>query len=196
MADPAIRYSKLMSIDPLKEYESLPEGTRAELFRGTIYDMARPGIIHQRIVLSLARKIGEYIDEHQGKCEVVIAPFDVHMQKRDDGYENDTIVQPDVFVVCDPSRFSENRLEGSPDWIIEVVSPGNQDHDYFDKLALYRESGVREYWIVDPVHGRVLVYFFDNDDMDHDPVTIYGIRDTVKANIYDDLYVDFSAIPF
>ena len=135
------------------EMEALPEGTRAELIDGVIYDMAAPTIAHQRISSFLTWKIRDYIYSGNGKCEVFAAPFDVQLDK--DDY---TLVQPDISVICDKTKLTDRGCSGAPDFIIEVVSPSSRKHDYSIKNTLYSQNGVREYWIVDPAKERTTIY--------------------------------------
>ena len=169
----------------IEDIYSLPEGTRAELIDGRIYYMAPPSRTHQRVSGELYRKIGNYIEKKGGSCEVYAAPFAVFLDKDETNY-----VEPDLSVICDGSKLDDKGCHGAPDWIIEIVSPGNPGHDYLTKLLKYQEAGVREYWIVDPGKKWITVYFFEGD--------IWGERyqfsDTVPANIYDDLSIDFSQI--
>lgn len=161
---------------------SLPEGQRAELIDGVIYNMSTPSRIHQRMVFSLARKIADYIDSKKGDCEVDIAPFAVFLNK-----DNKTYVEPDISVICDKNKLDERGCNGAPDWIIEIVSPSSRKMDYMIKLFKYRSAGVREYWIVDPAKDRIIVYNFEADD-----ILEYTFIDKVKSGIYEGLEIDFS----
>ena len=163
---------------------NLPDGQRAELIDGQIYYMAPPSRRHQRIILSLSRQIADYIDAKNGTCEVDIAPFAVFLNE-----DAKTYVEPDISVICDSDKLTDQGCKGAPDWIIEIVSPGSRKMDYFTKLFKYRTAGVREYWIVDPIKNFVIVYNFDKSDSEQ-----YTFADTIKAGIYDDLYIDFSTI--
>ena len=87
----------------------------------------------------------------------------------------------------DPDKLNDRGCNGAPDWIIEIVSPGSRQMDYFTKLFKYRNSDVREYWIVDPIKNLILVYNFENSTSDQ-----YTFADIVKAGIYDDFSIDFS----
>ena len=91
-------------------------------------------------------------------------------------------------IVCDRDKLDGKRCNGAPDFIIEIVSPGNPSDDYIRKLYYYKNYGVREYWIVDPAKNLILVYNFDASDSEQ-----YTFADTVKAGIYEDLYIDFSS---
>lgn len=168
---------------------ALPEGERAELIDGQIYYMAPPSTTHQRLLSFLHLEIASYIRNHEGACEVFPAPFAVFLQPENPKYEKDYL-EPDLSVICDPNKVDDKGCQGAPDWVIEIVSPGSRRQDYYTKLSLYRSAGVREYWIVDPSKKAVIVY-----DMEHDegPV-IYTFNDQLKANIYDDLWIDFKKL--
>ena len=168
----------------VEDIYALPEGTRAELIDGQIYYMAPPSRRHQNLLFSISRVIADYIDQKGGSCEVDIAPFAVFLNENDKNY-----VEPDIAVICDTSKLNDRGCSGAPDWIIEIVSPASRKMDYFTKLFKYRTAGVREYWIVDPLKNLILIYNFDTSDSEQ-----YIFADTVKAGIYEDLYLDFSRI--
>ena len=159
----------------IEDFYRLPEGTRAELIDGVIYDMApSPLRIHQKISFKLSQNIGNFIDDNKGKCEVYTAPFDVKLS-------NNTVVIPDISVICDPSKLTEKGCTGAPDWVIEITS-SNEVHDYVTKLNLYQFYGVKEYWIVDPKRECVTVYHF-GDDFD---MKKYDFTETIPVWIYKD----------
>lgn len=170
----------------IEDMESLPEGTRAELIDGIIIYNTAPTIAHQRIVSFLTRKIGNYIESNHGKCEVFPSPFDVQLSA-DDKYN---LFQPDVTVVCDPSKLnSGKRCIGAPDWVIEVVSPSTKAQDYMIKLNKYQRAGVREYWIVDPEKKRIMQHYFEKG--------IWNERyfnQSVEVGIYPNFEIDFSLL--
>ena len=150
----------------------LPENVLTELIDGQIVNMASPSIIHQTIVTEVATEINIYIRKNKGKCSVKVAPTDVQIDDRN-------VVIPDIFIACNPDKFDKQKYNGSPDFIIEVVS-GNYKDDYVRKLALYEKSGVREYWIVDPKKERVVVYFFEETDC----INIFTFNDDIPVGIY------------
>lgn len=169
------------------DYYSLPENVRAELIDGQlIYNQAAPARIHQTILSELHLTIGAYLKSKGGSCRVYPAPFAVKLKSG-----RQTIVEPDISVVCDHSKLTAHGCTGAPDWIIEIVSPSTSSHDYILKLNLYADAGVREYWIVDPRSERILVYFLEQTDFE---VKTYTFQDTVKVNIYQDLFIDFSKL--
>ena len=140
----------------LNDIYALSDGQRAELIDGKIYYMAPPNTRHQRLVHFFDREIGNYIQDNQGECEVFPAPFAVFLNKDDINY-----VEPDLSVICDKHKISDKGCHGAPDWVVEIVSPGNKPMDYFTKLFKYRTAGVREYWIVDPTRELITVYRFE-----------------------------------
>ena len=169
----------------LEEYEALPENTRAEVFDGVLYNMSSPSQTHQTLLTELLVLIRNYIKEKKGKCTVFPAPFDVKL--------NDsplTIVQPDIMIVCDKNKLDGKRCNGAPDFIIEIVSPGNPSDDYIKKLYYYKTYGVREYWIVDPQRKSVTVNSFEKNVIS----VPYTFDSVIKVGIYDDLYINFSDI--
>ena len=167
----------------LEQYEALPENVRAEVFDGQITYMASPSRDHQLISMELSTLFHTYIKKKHGSCRVFHAPFDVKI--------NDsplTIVQPDLMIVCDPGKLDTNRCNGAPDFIIEIISPGNPADDYIRKLYYYKNAGVREYWIVDPRRKIVTVNYFEKNMLNIQ----YSFDSTIKVHIYEDLLIDFS----
>ena len=164
---------------------ALPDGQRAELINGRLYNMAPPGTLHQRMVLNLATEIRSYIKKHNGSCEIFPAPFAVFLNK-----DEKTYVEPDVCVICDKSKIDEKGCNGAPDFIIEVVSPSSRKMDYSTKNTLYSDAGVREYWIVDPSKKRTTVYRYEEDAA---PI-IFAFDQTIPVGIYDDLKINIDKL--
>ena len=163
-----------------EDYWNLPEGTRAELIDGKFYNMAPPSRIHQEISYQLSRVIGNYIAEKGGNCEVYPAPFAVNLDADDKDW-----VEPDISVICDPNKLTDRGCCGAPDLIIEIVSPSSRKTDYIKKNALYLDSGVKEYWIVDPMRKSTLVYCYEEDAA---PV-FYPFDHPITVGIYKDLSI-------
>jgi Uma2 family endonuclease len=137
---------------------------RVELLRGHFQQMAAPNVRHQRISSEIARKLGNHLEGRN--CDVFAAPFDVrlplppHRIKTD---KIDTVVQPDICVICDPSKLDERGCIGAPELVVEILSPGNSKREMKDKLNLYESAGVLEYWVIDPEHEIVLTYTLDQN---------------------------------
>ncbi len=161
---------------------ALPDGHRAELIDGQIYNMAPPSTRHQDISMALCTLIHNYISSNKGDCKVYAAPFAVFLNDNDTNY-----MEPDISVICDKNKLDNDGCHGAPDFIIEIVSPGSRRMDYSIKQFKYCDAGVREYWIVDPSKETITVYNYQKDDA---PL-LYRFTDTIKVHIYDDLYIDF-----
>lgn len=141
-----------------EDYWALPAGERAELIDGELWDLAAPSRLHQGIVSAIATGANNFISSHGGECKVYPAPFAVNLFADDT-----TFVEPDISVVCDRGKLSDRGCEGAPDLVVEIVSPSSRGMDYGTKQNLYREAGVREYWIVDPSMKRTMVTRFSED---------------------------------
>lgn len=164
----------------IEDIYALPNGQRAELIDGQIYDMAPPSYLHQKLVMELSATIRDYIKSHGGPCEVLPAPFAVFLNQDDHNY-----VEPDISVICDSNRIDDRGCNGAPDFIIEIVSPSSQRMDYLTKLFKYRTAGVREYWIVNPMKETVQTYLFgDIEDFNQ-----YSFDDEIPVGIYNDLKI-------
>ena len=169
----------------LEQYEALPEGRRAEVFEGVVYDMSSLSQIHQTLSMELSNIIYNYIKNKKGACQIFSAPFDVKLSDKPL-----TIVQPDIMVICDKDKLDGKRCNGAPDFIIEIVSPGNPADDYIRKLYYYKNAGVREYWIVDPGRKTITVNYFEGNIIS----VPYSFDSVIKVNIYEDLLINFSEI--
>ena len=164
---------------------SLPEGQRAELIDGVIYDMAPPNRLHQELVMNLSAEIREYISKNNGFCKVYPAPFAVFLNKDDKTY-----VEPDISIICDKSKLDDRGYNGAPDWIIEIASSGTKRIDYGVKLLKYHSAGVREYWIVNPLTRTVNVYDLEKEEL----TDLYSFDDDIQVCIYDDLTINITEL--
>ena len=121
-----------------------------ELIKGKVFKMSpAPSTTHQRISGNLFSLIHQYL--YKKPCQVFAAPFDVRLPLPPDQQTTnqiDTVVQPDICVICDPSKIDERGCQGAPDWIIEILSKSTAEKDLKDKFELYQFAGVQEYWIV------------------------------------------------
>lgn len=157
----------------IDDYLALPEGARVELINGIMYDKSpAPLRIHQKLITVLLFSIHSFIKKKNGRCEVFTAPFDVKLN-------DETIVQPDISVICDPFKLTRLGCTGAPDMIVEITS-SDYSHDYVRKLSLYYDSGVKEYWIIDPNIQKVTVYLLKDDYA----VRQYDFKDDVPVALY------------
>lgn len=178
----------------IEDYYALPDEDRVELIDGVFYNMASPISIHQAITGKIHTKLDNYITDKKGACVPLISPMDVQLD-----CDNKTIVQPDVLIVCDRSKFQKGIVFGAPDFIVEVLSPSTAKKDMGLKTTKYAEAGVREYWIVDPKRESVVVYILNDEGYYsvflytfHDEVPVYIFNNECKINfqeIYD--YIQF-----
>lgn len=139
------------------ELRGWSEETRYELVDGVAYLMNVPRRIHQKVLGQIFRHVASALDGTD--CEAYLAPFDVRLPKAgetDD--EVDTVVQPDLSVICDRSKLDDLGCRGAPDWIVEVVSPATAGHDHIVKRGVYERAGVREFWLVAPADRLVTIY--------------------------------------
>jgi len=135
-----------------RHYRTWPEDERWELIDGEAFDMrAAPSLAHQRIVGKLYRQISDWLEEAGLPCEAIIAPADVLLPRGDEADDEvDSVVQPDLLVVCEASKLRDDFVRGAPDLVVEVLSPWTSGKDQRQKYRLYERTGVREYWTVDP----------------------------------------------
>ena len=165
----------------IEDIYALPEGVRAELIDGEIYYMATLTRTHQKIVGEMHLAVAGYIRSHGGTCEVYIPPYAVYLNA-----DNSTYLEPDLTVICDPSKSEDKGCVGAPDWVVEVVSPSSKRMDYLLKLFKYRTAGVREYWIINPEKRVVSVYSWNDG---HESVEMYSFTDEIPSGIYPDLNI-------
>ena len=135
------------------DIRALPEGVRAEIIDGEFFDMsAAPALLHQQVLRALNESFQAQFKGHT--CEVFFAPVDVKLA-------DDSVVEPDLLVVCDPNQLQGTHIEGAPALVVEILSPSSSLHDRWRKMRLYARAGVAEYWIIDPVARMVEIYVLD-----------------------------------
>ncbi|MDY4079643.1 MAG: Uma2 family endonuclease [Clostridium sp.] len=176
-----------------KDYLTFPDDERIEIIEGELFAMGSPSVIHQSLITNLLFEIQSYIKAHKGPCKVFTAPFDVILKADDEEAEQSSnVVIPDISVICDKNKLSDGKkCVGSPDMIVEIISPSNSGHDYVTKLNLYQKYKVKEYWIIDPRVKKIYVYKLGENGF-YDLINSYTFNDKVKVNIYDDLEIDFN----
>ncbi|MDX1908490.1 MAG: Uma2 family endonuclease [Bacteroidia bacterium] len=167
-----------------------------ELIRGRIHRMApAPNVEHQRVSGRMYALIFQYL-ESRG-CEVFSAPFDVRLPlppDRQHPQRIDTVVQPDLCVVCDPAKLDSQGCLGAPDWIIEILSPATTRRDLTDKFDVYQHAGVREYWVIHPHEQTLLVYLLDETGLFVGRQRPYLRGDRVPSGIFPGWEVDLDRV--
>ena len=158
----------------VEDYRRLPDDTRMELIDGRLYYLAAPTTVHQLIISKLTARLDAYSEEHDGKCLVLTSPVDVQLD-----CDDKTMLQPDIIVVCDESKILKKNIYGSPDMVVEVLSPTTRGIDQVLKFNKYWIAGVREYWIIDPEEERICVYDFAGMN----PPVFYSFEDVVPVGI-------------
>ncbi|MBO0932867.1 Uma2 family endonuclease [Fibrella aquatilis] len=162
-----------------------------EVIKGKIFPMAGPSRTHQKLSWRLTIVFDNYFKNH--RCEAYAAPFDVRLYDRKKSQKADkdiyTIVQPDLCVICDLDKLDERGCLGAPDLIVEILSPGNSAREMKIKKDLYAETGVREYWIVDPVHETVTRYNMATEDT-YDRPLIFVSNEVMPSAIFADFILN------
>lgn len=176
-----------------RDYLNWPADKRLELIQGVVHDMGpAPSRRHQEISGELFYQLKAYL---RGKpCEVYGAPFDVRLpQSEEENEDIQTVVQPDLVVVCDRSKLDDAGCLGAPDLIIEIISPSTVALDYITKLSLYEKNKVKEYWIVHPIDKTVMVFKL-KEDHKYDKPDIYAEEAQIEVGIFADLEIDLKAV--
>ena len=168
---------------------------RVELIKGYIMQMAAPNRRHQYISGNLQFALMKYF--YKSACQVYHAPFDVRFYDRRKSQQADkdiyTVVQPDLCVICDASKLDERGCLGAPDWIIEILSPGNSKKEVQTKYDLYEEHGVREYWVVYPNEQSVFQFVL-NEQGKYYLHKIFAEDDIMPSYLFPDLLIDLKDV--
>ena len=149
----------------IEDYRSWPDDERWELIDGVPYSMSpAPRVPHQDKSFDLSRKLGNFLE---GKpCKVYIAPLDIYLQDENASDDQQTVVQPDVLVVCDPTIVEDDGVHGGPDFVAEVLSDSTANKDFSLKKELYERSGVKEYWLIQPDTCTVFRYVREGEKLE------------------------------
>lgn len=141
----------------LDDYYALPEDQRVELIDGVIYEMYAPWLVHQDLVGMIFRQLADQLDQKGGLCKAYVSPVDITL-----GEDRRTIVQPDVFILCDPDKRRRWGIKGAPDFVLEILSPSTRRKDMTVKYNKYKSCGVREYWMLDVEKQRLIICDLEN----------------------------------
>jgi Uma2 family endonuclease len=174
------------------DYLTWDEDDHIELIYGYPYMMSSPSTEHQLVSGELFAQLHTYLADK--KCRVIAAPYAVRLfeEASDRPEDVNTVVEPDLVVICDPSKMDRRGCKGAPDLVIEILSPSSRRHDRIVKLDLYQRAGVREYWVVNPEDRTVQVMLLKDSYLL--PVEDYGREDMAKVNILEDCAIDLSKV--
>ena len=170
------------------DYLSWEGPERYQLLYGEVFMMASPSVAHQAILMELSRQFSNCLI---GKpCRVFAAPLDVRLFPEDDN-SDDTVVQPDLLVVCDRGKLSKGSVNGPPDIVIEVISPSTSNKEFLLKFRAYLDAEVREYWIIEPEQRLVQVHVSENG---HFVGSSYRENDSVPSSVLKGFSIDLKTI--
>ncbi|MFK7972341.1 MAG: Uma2 family endonuclease [Bacteroidia bacterium] len=168
------------------DYLSWKFKERVELLKGRISKMSpAPSVLHQRVATELTRQVANFF--YKQPCQVFAAPFDVRL------LDDDTVVQPDLCVICDQKKLDERGCTGAPDLVVEVLSPGNSKKEMKEKFDIYETAGVQEYWLINPSEAHALVYVLNEHGkfVGLAPVTE---EDAIISKTFPDLKIELAEL--
>tara|TARA_R110000737_G_C14608549_1_gene490565 strand:- start:1904 stop:2506 length:603 start_codon:yes stop_codon:yes gene_type:complete len=175
------------------DYLSWQMDEMVELIRGKVFRQAAaaPRRIHQEVSMVLSNTLYQFL---KGKtCKVYVAPFDVRLPVSSRKHKDiDTVVQPDLCVVCDREKLDELGCVGAPDLIIEILSPGNNKKELQLKYEVYESSGVKEYWVIHPDERTLLIYTLEGGK--YQPSRLFTMGDRVKSQALAGFELDLDEV--
>ena len=174
------------------DYLQWPDETRYELIDGEAFLMSpAPLVEHQEVAGEVYYQLRNQLDGQP--CRPYIAPVDVRLPRKDEADAAiDTVVQPDILVVCDPRKIDRRGVRGAPDWVLEVLSPSTAAHDQIAKRRTYERAGVREYWLVHPGDRTLTVYVLDNGQ--YGRPEIYELKDATPVGVLPGVSISWDAL--
>ena len=174
------------------DYLTWPDDARYELIDGEACLMSpAPLVEHQEVAGEVFRQLANQLDGQP--CRPYIAPVDVRLPRTDEADAAiDTVVQPDVLVVCDPGKVDRRGVRGAPDWLLEVLSPSTAAHDQIAKRRTYERAGVREYWLVHPGDRTLTVYLLENGR--YGRPEIYELKDATPIGVLPGVSIAWDAL--
>jgi Uma2 family endonuclease len=187
VSDALVKEDRFWTYKDYREWD-LKEGERYELIYGVSYAMSAPSAYHQSILVALAANFYNFL---QGKpCKVYPAPFDVRLFYNEDE-SDDTVVQPDLTVICDEKKRGPEGCRGAPDLVVEILSPSNTVMEMDRKISLYQKAGVREYWVVSPEEKVIHVHCFQEGKL---AFRVYNAGDTALSDILPGLEIPLGPV--
>lgn len=187
--EPDIEYGRYTYAD----YLTWEMDVMVELIKGKVFkrDVAAPRMSHQKVSVRLTSVFFNFL--HGKSCQVFHAPFDVRLPvKSKKNQEIDTVVQPDLCVVCDPDKLDEAGCIGAPDLVVEILSPGNNKIELKNKYEIYEEVGVKEYWVIHPNEQTLLIYTLVSGKYQSSRLFVSG--DTVNSECIEGFQLNLEEI--
>lgn len=173
------------------DYLTWNNDERWEIIAGVPYMQSAPSRLHQEILMELARQFSNYLLDKP--CKIYPAPFCVRLDIDDDDKKIKNVVEPDLTIVCDESKLDEKGCKGSPDMIIEIISPSTAKMDKVIKFNKYEEAGVKEYWIIEPEQKLVSVFLLQ-DNMKYGRPEMYTDEDNIIVSLFPDLEIHLKSV--
>ena len=170
-----------------KDWELKP-GERYEIIHGEAFAMSAPNAFHQSMLMELSRQFANFLVGK--KCKVYPAAYDVRLFYEEDE-SDDTVVQPDISVICDAKKRGEEGCHGAPDLVVEILSPSNTAIEMQRKFDLYRDAGVAEYWVLSKEFKTLTVYLFEGEKVIS---RSYGEKDTVPVAALAGLSIELAPV--
>lgn len=168
---------------------------RVELLKGQLFPMSAPNRLHQEISSYIHVELGVFLRKNQ--YGLYSAPFDVRLplpKNHIKGNKIDTVIQPDLCVVCDKSKLDKQGCVGAPDLVVEILSPGNSKKEMKFKFELYQEAGVLEYWVIDPTHNIAFLYVLDAATNKFIPALPLADDDVIKSRVLPNFELKLSEV--
>ena len=170
-----------------EDYAKWDDGNRWELIDGVPRMMGAPTFTHQRLIFLFGMQFEGFLKGKNGTF--ALAPFDVRLNHKT---KDNRVVQPDVLVICDKNKLGDGKnLKGAPDLAIEILSPSSTKHDQVTKFRLYKQAGVREYWIVDPTAKTVGVHILEKDNLG---MRYYDETESIPVHVLEGFDLDLSQV--
>jgi Uma2 family endonuclease len=185
--EPSDSFAGYSYADYLKwDFEEIVELIKGKIFKKS----AAPNRKHQEVSMNLSRILGSCLKGQ--KCKVYAAPFDVRFSRDPEDKKVDSVVQPDISVICDPSKLDDRGCFGAPDLIVEILSPNNSRVELQNKFELYEEFGVREYWVIHPVECSLLIYKLVEGKFQ--PSRLFTSGDKIQSTVLPNFELDLEEV--
>ncbi len=165
---------------------------RIELIKGRLFKMSpSPNLYHQKVSAVVFNALFNYLENDE--CQVFVAPLDVRLTSNGSSDNDiDTVVQPDIFVVCDPSKLDKRGCKGAPDLIVEILSLSTGKKDLNEKKRLYEENGVKEYWVIHPSDGTLVQFELISHKYEH--IGIFASGEMVYSKTIEGFQLDLGCV--